>query len=183
LWWDRLGRVEFGLLGPVELRVEGRPVPLGGRLQRARLARAAGTRRQETEALVGVATVNRHLGGQAAEHARQALRLARAAGYRVLEGDAGTAMAEADLALGRLDRAAEHAERALAVHRETGHRLGEARTLRVLGDVLRLTEGDDAALPRWEAALAILDDAGAAPEADALRDLLRRRSGVATARR
>jgi hypothetical protein len=32
--------------------------------------------------------------------------------------------------------------------------------------------GTDAALPHWHAALAILDDAGATPEADALRDLL-----------
>ena len=49
---------------------------------------------------------------------------------------------------------------------------GEARTLRVLGHAIRRTEGTDAALPHWHAALAILADAGATPEADALRDLL-----------
>ncbi|HEX6677560.1 MAG TPA: hypothetical protein VF486_21365 [Actinomycetes bacterium] len=37
---ERLRRVQFGLLGPVELRVEGRQVALGGQLQRALLAAA-----------------------------------------------------------------------------------------------------------------------------------------------
>jgi hypothetical protein len=77
-----------------------------------------------------------------------------------------------ELACGRPDQAVEHAREALAIHRETGHRLGEARTLRILGHAIRRTEGTDTALPHWHAALAILADAGATPEADALRDLL-----------
>jgi len=102
----------------------------------------------------------------------QALELAREAGYRILEGHARSALAEIQLACGRPDQAVEHAREALAVHRKTGHRLGEARTLRILGQANRRTEGTDAALPHWHAALAILADAGATPEADALRDLL-----------
>jgi mannose/cellobiose epimerase-like protein (N-acyl-D-glucosamine 2-epimerase family) len=96
----------------------------------------------------------------------------REAGYRILEGHACSALAEVQLACGRPGQAAEHAREALAVHRKTGHRLGEARTLRILGQANRRTEGTDAALPHWHAALAILADAGATPEADALRDLL-----------
>jgi hypothetical protein len=124
--------------------------------------------------MVGLATANRHLDrlDQATEQAVQVLELARGAGYRIVEGHAGSALAEVQLACGRPGQAAEHAREALAVHRETGHRLGEARTLRVLGHAIRRTEGTNAALPHWHAALAILDDAGATPEVDALRDLL-----------
>lgn len=124
--------------------------------------------------MIGLATANRHVGRLevAAEPAVQAQRLAGEAGYRILEGHAGSALAEIQLACGRPDQAVEHAREALAVHRETGHRLGEARTLRVLGHAIRRTQGTDAALPHWHAALAILDDAGATPEADALRHLL-----------
>jgi tetratricopeptide (TPR) repeat protein len=124
--------------------------------------------------MVGLATANRHLDrlDQAKEQAVQALELAREAGYRILEGHARSALAEIQLACGRPDQAVEHAREALAVHRKTGHRLGEARALRILGQANRRTEGTDAALPHWHAALAILADAGATPEADALRDLL-----------
>jgi len=110
------------------------------------------------------------------------VRLARAAGYRLLEGNASTALAEIELILGQRDHAAERAGQALAIHRETGHRLGEARTLRLLGEALLPTKDADAALPHWRAALAIFDDAGASPEAGALRDLLARRQRRAVAR-
>ena len=142
--------------------------------QARQLALEARTRGQEVDAMVGLATANRHLGrlDRATEPALQALELAREAGYRILEGHAGSALAEIQLACGRPDQAVEHAREALAVHRETGHRLGEARTLRILGHAIRRSEGTDAALPHWHAALAILADAGATPEADALRDLL-----------
>ena len=124
--------------------------------------------------MVGLATANRHLDRPdlAIEPATQALRLAREAGYRMLEGHAGSALAEIQLACGRSGQAVEQATAALTVHRETGHRLGEARTLRVLGHAVRRTEGTDAALPHWHVALAIFADAGATAEADALRDLL-----------
>jgi tetratricopeptide (TPR) repeat protein len=108
------------------------------------------------------------------------VRLARAAGYRLLEGNASTALAEIELILGQRDHAAERAGQALAIHRETG--LGEARTLRLLGEALLPAEDADAALPHWRAALAIFDDAGASPEAGALRDLLARRQRRAVAR-
>jgi hypothetical protein len=63
--------------------------------------------------MVGLATANRHLGrlDRAIELAMQALELAREAGYRILEGHAGSALAEIQLACGRPDQAAEHAAR------------------------------------------------------------------------
>ena len=161
-------------LGDTEQRLGRYRAALERYEQARQLALEARIRGQEVDAMVGLATANRHLGrlDRAIEPAVQARQLAGEAGYRMLEGHAGSALAEIQLACGRPDQAAEHAREALAVHRETGHRLGEARTLRVLGHVARRTEGIDAALPHWHAALAILADAGATPEADALRDLL-----------
>ena len=161
-------------LGDTEQRLGRHRAALERYEQARQLALEARIRGQEVDAMVGLATANRHLGrlDRAIEPAVQARQLASEAGYRILEGHAGSALAEIQLACGRPDQAAEHAREALAVHRETGHRLGEARTLRVLGHAIRRTEGTDAALPHWHAALAILADAGATPEADALRDLL-----------
>jgi DNA-binding SARP family transcriptional activator len=161
-------------LGDTEQRMGRHRAALERYEQARRLAHEARTRGQEVDAMVGLATANRHLDrlDLAIEPATQALRLAREAGYRMLEGHAGSALAEIQLACGRSGQAVEDARQALAVHRETGHRLGEARTLRVLGHAVRRTEGTDAAPPHWHAALAIFADAGATPEADALRDLL-----------
>ena len=161
-------------LGDTEQRLGRHRAALERYEQARRLAHEARARGQEVDAMVGLATANRHLDrlDQATEQAVQARQLAGEAGYRILEGHAGSALAEIQLACGRPHRAVEHAREALAVHRETGHRLGEARALRVLGHAIRRTEGTDAALPHWHAALAILADAGATPEADALRDLL-----------
>jgi tetratricopeptide (TPR) repeat protein len=161
-------------LGDTEQRIGRHRAALERYEQARQLAHEARIRGQEVEAMVGLATANRHLDrlDRATEPAVQALRLAGEAGYRILEGHAGSALAEIQLACGRPHRAVEHAREALAVHRETGHRLGEARTLRIPGHAIRRTEGTDAALPHWHAALAILADAGATPEADALRDLL-----------
>jgi DNA-binding SARP family transcriptional activator len=161
-------------LGDTEQRLGRDRAALERHEQARRLAHEARTRGQEVDAMVGLATANLHLDRPdlAIEPATQALRLAREAGYRMLEGHAGSALAEIQLAGGRFGQAVEQATAALAVHRETGHRLGEARTLRVLGHAARHTEGTDAALPHWHAALAIFADAGAIPEADALRDLL-----------
>ena len=161
-------------LGDTEQRLGRHRAALERYEQARQLALEARIRGQEVDAMVGLATANRYLGrlDRAIEPAVQARQLASEAGYRILEGHAGSALAEIQLACGRPDQAAEHAREALAVHRETGHRLGEARTLRILGHAIRRTEGTDAALPHWHAALAILADAGATPEADALRDLL-----------
>jgi DNA-binding SARP family transcriptional activator len=161
-------------LGDTEQRMGRHRAALQRYEQAWQLAHEAHARGQEVDAMVGLATANRHLDrlDQATEHAMQALELAREAGYRIVEGHAGSALAEIQLACGRPGQAVEHAREALAVHRETGHRLGEARTLRVLGRAIRRTKGTDAALPHWHAALAIFADAGATPEADALRDLL-----------
>ncbi|MCC5580959.1 tetratricopeptide repeat protein [Microtetraspora sp. AC03309] len=66
--------------------------------------------------------------------AEHALALAKDAGYRVWEGRALLALAEADLTLGRVERGAERAARALALHRETGHSLGQGQALLLLAD-------------------------------------------------
>jgi DNA-binding SARP family transcriptional activator/tetratricopeptide (TPR) repeat protein len=162
------------VLGDVEGRL-GRHRAALDRCERARrLAREARTPWPEAEALLGLAGACRHLDRPdlAAGHAGRALELAREAGYRMLEGQAETCLAEVRLATGRPDLAAGHARRALAIQRQTGARLGEARACRALGVALRDTEGPAAAAPPWRDALAIFTAAGAAPEADALRDLL-----------
>jgi tetratricopeptide (TPR) repeat protein len=168
-------------LGAVRLRLGEHAAALELLGRALRLAQAASARNQEAVALVGLATANRHLDqlDQAIELARQALRLAGEVGYRMLEGDAHAALAEVQLALGRHDQAVAHANQALTIHRETGHRLGEARALRVLGEALEHT---DAGLAHWRAALAIFTEAGAMPEARALRDLVARRGSRAVAR-
>lgn len=80
-------------------------------------------------------------------------------------------MATAYNALGHHRQALTHAELALGLHRRTGHRLGQARTLRLLGLVLRDTDGAEAAVGCWRQALDLFTDIGS-PEADGLRGLL-----------
>jgi tetratricopeptide (TPR) repeat protein/DNA-binding SARP family transcriptional activator len=128
----------------------------------------------EASGRIGLATVHAHLGQP--EHARteaeQALALTRRNGYRVLEGQALTALAMTENAQNQPDRAAEHAHQALAVHRQTGNRLGEARTHLLLGRVFDRTGRPDAAEERRRRALAMFTEIGA-PEADEVRILIR----------
>jgi DNA-binding SARP family transcriptional activator len=136
------------------------------------LARETSHRHPEAAALIGLAAAHQQLDhlDQALNYANQALTLARRAGYRILEGQALTAHAGLCLDQGRADQAAEHARRALDLHREAGYRLGEARTLLVLGHARRHTDGEDAAIPCWQRALAVFAEIGA-PETDEVRAL------------
>jgi tetratricopeptide (TPR) repeat protein/transcriptional regulator with XRE-family HTH domain len=142
------------------------------------LTHETATRAPEVDALLGVAAVCHQTGHhpQAIDHAQRARAIANQAGLLVLEGRAHTTSASAHHALGQHHQALTHAEQALDLHRRTGHRLDQARTLRVLGLVLRDTDGVRAAVPCWQEALDLFTDIGS-PEADGLRRLLERRSG------
>jgi tetratricopeptide (TPR) repeat protein len=114
---------------------------------------------------LGEVSYNRGRLDQALGHLTEAVARFREIGYRAGQSDTLRNLAGVHTDTGRYDQALELASEALELARQ-------ARTLRVLGHAIRRTEGTDAALPHWHAALAILADAGATPEADALRDLL-----------
>ncbi|MGW4399863.1 BTAD domain-containing putative transcriptional regulator [Amycolatopsis nivea] len=98
------------------------------RYEQARgLVRETGDRYQEAAALIGLTAVTAD-----PAPARAALALAGRAGYRMVQGQALTALAGALLARGERGIAADHARSALAVHRETGHLPGERRTMALL---------------------------------------------------
>jgi tetratricopeptide (TPR) repeat protein len=124
-------------------------------------------------ALVGLAIAHRHTGrlDNAAACAGRALSLARRIGYRILQGEALTALAAVDLDLDLPGRAIDRAGEALTIHRETGHRLGEARALLVLGHAEHSAGEHSAAVGHWRQALALFADIGA-PEADDVRTLV-----------
>ncbi|HEX6681999.1 MAG TPA: BTAD domain-containing putative transcriptional regulator [Candidatus Limnocylindrales bacterium] len=84
----------------------------------------------KVEALVGLATAERHSGRliQAATHAADALNIARRNRYRMLEGDALTALAAIHLHRNQPATALDQLERALVIHTETGELLGLARS-------------------------------------------------------
>ena len=145
----------------------------------ARIATELGVRLIETRAYTGLSSAYRQLGDldQARAHGREALARARQGGYRVLEGQALTALAETELAGPDADGtgARDLAEEALAVHRETGHRLGLARTFVILGRAVLREGGPDAAAraaDAWRSALDLFTRLGT-PEADEVRVLLR----------
>jgi DNA-binding SARP family transcriptional activator len=138
------------------------------------LAGQIGNRVLQAGVLNALGRTWRHAGDHRAalQRHRQALEVARQVRARGQEGEALAGLAAARRHLGEPEAAREDAVQALRLARDAGHRLGEARALRVLGDAVRDTEGTDAALPHWRAALAIFAGAGATPEAGAVRDLL-----------
>ncbi|MEV0676296.1 BTAD domain-containing putative transcriptional regulator [Actinosynnema sp. NPDC050436] len=117
----------------------------------ATLARETDDDFLEAEALIG--------GGQP----DRALEIARRAGYRVVEGRALTALAQAALAKGDAPAAVAHARAALEIHRATGHRPGEAHTLVVLGRA-----EPDRVQAHWRVALDLFTRMRA-PEADGIQ--------------
>ena len=96
--------------------------------------RNAGPGYHRCHALIGAAANHTSLGhvALALDQAGEALALARTTGYRILAGQAHTAIADAYLATGETAAAIENAEQALAIHRETRHRLGEQHAQRTL---------------------------------------------------
>ncbi|MFI6497863.1 BTAD domain-containing putative transcriptional regulator [Nonomuraea typhae] len=121
------------ILGRLHERTR-RPVQAAGHYRRA-LELAGETHLvAKVTALIGLADATVALGGDAAAIARQALELARKRSFRLLEGLAHTALADAALAAGDRAEAVRQGRLAMEIHRETGHRQGETRTLRTLGE-------------------------------------------------
>jgi len=95
------------------------------------LAQLTHTIYAQVSGLIGLATVQTDP-SEAIVVARQALRQARQAGYRLLEGQALTAIAAAHVRAGRSGRAKAFARRAMRLHRDGGHVLAEKAALAVL---------------------------------------------------
>jgi tetratricopeptide (TPR) repeat protein len=81
------------------------------------------------------------------------------------------ALGEVYCDLGRFDEAIHYAQQSLAINREFGSRGGEGRSLNLLGLALQNTQGIEAALACWQAALHILAELGL-PQAEEVRDRL-----------
>ncbi len=133
----------------------------------AELARDRGAHDLEARSLIGLASLHRPLDH---EQATAALHIARRTEYRLVEGEALTALARAGLERGEPAAAADHARQALAVHRSTGHRQGQALTLELLGRAA-CTTGEEDPTPYWRESLEIFDTLGA-PGAARLRQRL-----------
>jgi DNA-binding SARP family transcriptional activator/tetratricopeptide (TPR) repeat protein/DNA-binding XRE family transcriptional regulator len=146
---------------------------LGQHQQALELARQTATSAVEIGALLGLAETYQQTGrhARAVDRAELACRSAHRSGFGVLEGQAHTVLAAAHHRLGDHEQALAHAELALASHRRSGHRLGQARTLRVLGDVLADHDGVQTAAACWRKAVQLLTEIGN-PEADRIRALL-----------
>jgi DNA-binding SARP family transcriptional activator len=150
-------------LGTIQQRLGRYREALANHRRALALARETDSQYPEILALIGIATAAR----SDSSPAHEALDLARRAGYRMLEGQALTALAGLALRYGDAAEAVRQGERALVVHRETGHRLGEARTLVVLA------EADPGNAKAYlEEALAVFTETGATPEADQVRAAL-----------
>jgi DNA-binding SARP family transcriptional activator/tetratricopeptide (TPR) repeat protein len=117
------------------------------------LARETGAATAAVAALVGLANAHRGLGRltDAAGHAREAIARAGRGGYRVLEGQARTALTAVLLDQGDLAAAADEGQQALELHQNTGHRPGEATTLLLLSTALRSREPARASALRRQA--------------------------------
>jgi tetratricopeptide (TPR) repeat protein len=121
-------------LGRIHLRT-GQPAQAMERHRQAMELSGPHDSYPKAEALIGLSNAAGDLGRhEAASFAEKALQIARERAFRLLEGQALTALADITLMAGRPPEATRHAERALEIHRETGHRLGEARTLHMLGN-------------------------------------------------
>ena len=127
-------------------------------------------------AMIGLSEANRSLGEkhEAVACAHEALQISHVVGYRLLEGHAHLAAAQAALEEGRRGAARQHAARAIAIQRETGHRLGEARAKVVLGRA-----DARARISAWHEAMVIFRRCGATPEAAATEELIRAAPRVA----
>jgi DNA-binding SARP family transcriptional activator len=120
-------RAEAALTLAAVQRARGESGAAAEGFQRAlTLAREIGNRYFECAALIGLAGTEPP--EEATRAARASLLVARERGYRMLLGNALTALAAAELRQGRRRAALDRAAEALVVHAETGHRLGAART-------------------------------------------------------
>jgi len=128
------------------------------------IASDAGDRFGEVAALIGLAETLPDTEG--IQHATEALAIARQARYRLLEGDALTALAGTHLSRGEHKAAADFAVQAIAIHTETGHRLGLARTHLTAAQALHGLGIDHEARAHTQQAHALFTDIGVTTDAD-----------------
>ncbi|WEH17813.1 BTAD domain-containing putative transcriptional regulator [Streptomyces sp. VNUA24] len=114
-----------------------------------KLAEERGADELRARALLGLAAVT---GLPDREQISHALEIARGTEHLLVQAEALTALAGAELRHGEAAVAAAHARDALAVHRSTGHRKAQADTLDILGRAVATTGEEDPAPYRTEAA-------------------------------
>jgi tetratricopeptide (TPR) repeat protein len=114
-----------------------------------KLAEERGADDLRARALLGLAAVT---APPDREQISRALDIARGTEHLLVEAEALTALARAELLHGEAAVAAAHARDALAVHRSTGHRKAQADTLDILGRAVATTGEEDPAPYRTEAA-------------------------------
>ncbi|WP_404869135.1 BTAD domain-containing putative transcriptional regulator [Kitasatospora griseola] len=141
-------------LAAAQERAHRRADAAAGYREALRLAEAAADRHPQAVALIGLATTRSDSDPQAAlPHVESALRLTRAAGFRMLEGNALTALTCVRTRLDQPRAALDSGHRALAVHRETGHLPGEVRALLALGRAQSALGAPGLAVGHWREAL------------------------------
>ncbi len=114
-----------------------------------KLAEERGADELRARALLGLAAVT---DPPDREQISRALDIARGTDHLMVQGEALTALARAELLHGEAATAAARAHEALAVHRGTGHRKAQAETLDILGRAVDATGEEDPASYRREAA-------------------------------
>lgn len=114
-----------------------------------KLAEEAGADDLQARALLGLAAVT---DPPDREQVSRALDIARGTEHLLVEGEALTALAGAELLHGAPATAAARAREALSVHRATGRRRAQAETLDILGRAVDATGEEDPAGYRREAA-------------------------------
>ncbi|MFJ5922599.1 BTAD domain-containing putative transcriptional regulator [Kitasatospora sp. NPDC092948] len=151
-------------LAAAQERAHCRTDAAAGYREALRLAEASDDRHPQAVALIGLATTRSETDPQAAlQHAESALRLARTAGFRMLEGNALTALTCVRTRLDRPWAALDSGHEALAVHRETGHLPGEARALLALGRAQSALGAPGLAVGHWREALRLSRAMGVTP--------------------
>ncbi|MFE7762347.1 BTAD domain-containing putative transcriptional regulator [Streptomyces sp. NPDC057438] len=114
-----------------------------------KLAEERGADELRARALLGLAAVTDPPDREQIAHA---LDIARGTEHLLVQAEALTALAGAELRHGEAAVAVGHAREALAVHRGTGHRKAQADTLDILGRAVDATREEDPAPYRQEAA-------------------------------
>ncbi|MFS8095842.1 tetratricopeptide repeat protein [Lentzea alba] len=117
-------------------------------------ARQIGYQRAEVSALLGLGNAHRAAGDlvRALELCEHALRLVVSAGLTLRRGRVLHALARVHHDLGNDEVALDLVHQALDVHRATSHRIGEARSLRLLADIVARLQGLEAAAVHLAAA-------------------------------
>ncbi|GAA0401870.1 hypothetical protein Acor_60690 [Acrocarpospora corrugata] len=124
------GAATLTTLATILLRLGDPGTALAHATDAQRLATAAHERIEASLTLTAIHTSLAQY-DRAHPHARQALTLSEP-GYRLLHGNAMTALATLHHCAGRPAEAHLHATRALQIHQETGHLPGEAQTHLIL---------------------------------------------------